>query len=314
MGKPPFSYYGGKQRIARHIVAHIPRHIVYVEPFAGAATILFAKKTPSVTNKGHYIEVVNDKNECIYNFFRVLQNRNTAKELYRILRYMPTHEKIHKESKKCEEEPEEILRAAKWFANIQMSFSHIANSGYRYALRGDNIPYGLTNLIKSLPRYINRIRNVQFFNRDALSIIKAFDAPQTFFYIDPPYINRNQGHYSGYTESDYLSLLDILKNVRGSFILSGYSTGLEPDIWKRVDIEAVSSAMNSKKFGKKSPRIESIWIVDNGGGIEENRFRRIYETDAFQEIWPLEKANDPGIVDKQDGDNLFPRNGTQRNK
>ena len=58
--KPPISYYGGKQRMASKIIPLIPPHTVYVEPFAGGAAILFNKPWPSVTNRDHYREIIND--------------------------------------------------------------------------------------------------------------------------------------------------------------------------------------------------------------------------------------------------------------
>lgn len=63
--KPPFSYYGGKQRMASKIIPYIPKHTVYVEPFCGSATILFKKPWPNVTNTHHYREYINDTNKCL---------------------------------------------------------------------------------------------------------------------------------------------------------------------------------------------------------------------------------------------------------
>lgn len=70
--KPAFPYYGGKQRIASKITELIPKHTVYVEPFAGGAAVFFKKPWPDVSNTGHYREVLNDTNGDVVNFFRVL--------------------------------------------------------------------------------------------------------------------------------------------------------------------------------------------------------------------------------------------------
>lgn len=49
----PLSYIGGKRRIAKQLVALIPDHTTYVEPFAGGAQVFFHKPRSKV-------EVLND--------------------------------------------------------------------------------------------------------------------------------------------------------------------------------------------------------------------------------------------------------------
>src|SRR5712692_10514179 len=51
--KPPFGYYGAKQRIASQIVTSLPPHNAWVEAFCGSAAITLAKN-PSP------IEIIND--------------------------------------------------------------------------------------------------------------------------------------------------------------------------------------------------------------------------------------------------------------
>lgn len=62
----PISWLGGKAKLANKLIPLFPEHVCYCEVFAGAAWCLF-KKTPST------VEVINDINGELVNFFRVLQ-------------------------------------------------------------------------------------------------------------------------------------------------------------------------------------------------------------------------------------------------
>src|SRR6185369_3300901 len=65
--KPPLTYFGGKQQLAKHILPLIPKHNLYCEPFFGGGAIYFAK-SPSL------IEVINDSNGDLINFYKVVKN------------------------------------------------------------------------------------------------------------------------------------------------------------------------------------------------------------------------------------------------
>jgi DNA adenine methylase len=71
--KTPLSYYGGKQRLARRILGLIPEHQIYCEPFLGGGAIFFAKPPSKV-------EVINDTNGELINFYEVLQRDFSALE------------------------------------------------------------------------------------------------------------------------------------------------------------------------------------------------------------------------------------------
>ncbi len=74
----PLAYIGGKNRLAKQIIAVMPPHKTYVEPFAGGAQVFFHKDPSEV-------EVLNDLDFEIVNFFRVCQYH--YQELVRYLNY-----------------------------------------------------------------------------------------------------------------------------------------------------------------------------------------------------------------------------------
>ena len=45
--------------------------------------------------------------------------------------------------------------------------------------------------------YAKRLHRVQIECCDALRVIRSRDTADTFFYIDPPYVGSDQGHYDG---------------------------------------------------------------------------------------------------------------------
>lgn len=65
--KTPVTYYGGKQMMCSKIIPLIPEHILYCEPFCGGAAIFWHKK-PSE------LEVLNDTNRELINFYQVVKN------------------------------------------------------------------------------------------------------------------------------------------------------------------------------------------------------------------------------------------------
>ena len=80
--RPPLRYHGGKWRIAPWIIGQLPEHDAYVEVFGGAAGVLLRKpRSP--------IEVYNDLDNQVVNFFTVVRCRGTCAELARAVDLTP---------------------------------------------------------------------------------------------------------------------------------------------------------------------------------------------------------------------------------
>src|SRR5436190_10514968 len=111
----PLAYIGGKRRIAKQLVALIPNHITYVEPFAGGAQVFFHKPHSKV-------EVLNDLDFEIVNFLRICQRH--PQELSRVLRWQPASRRVFDQS--LAQSPDlltDVERAARFFYLQQNAWS-----------------------------------------------------------------------------------------------------------------------------------------------------------------------------------------------
>src|ERR1017187_2722585 len=79
----PITWFGGKSRLAPRIIQHFPKHTCFCEPFGGSAAVLLAKEPSPV-------EVYNDLDGELVNFFRVLRATRLSARLRTRLEDTPT--------------------------------------------------------------------------------------------------------------------------------------------------------------------------------------------------------------------------------
>ena len=246
--KPALTYYGGKQKMLPHILPIIPEHVLYSEPFAGGAAVLFAKE-PST------IEVINDTNTELINFYKVVQTDYVSLE--KEINITLHSRKQHQQASVIYNNPElfnSFKRAWAVWVLASQGFASIIDGSWGYDKTKKNtttkkiINKGL-NFDES---YAIRLQNVQIECADALYIIKSRDSEQAFHYCDPPYFNSDCGHYGGYTEHDMRQLLELLASVKGKFLLSSYPSALLKEY--------------KNKYGWYEKTIESKVSVNKGSG------------------------------------------------
>lgn len=220
--KSVLSYYGGKQKLCSKIIPLIPKsHTLYCEPFLGGGAVFFAK-APSP------IEVLNDTNRELINFYKVVQNDFVSLE--KEVRITLHSRLMHHHAQKIYEVPElfsEVKRAwAVWVLSTQ-SFASQLDGTFGYDKSSNTSTKKITNKrISFTEEYAIRLQNVQIECADALYVISSRDSAGTFFYCDPPYFNSDCGHYDGYTEEDFECLLKRLCKIKGKFLLSSYPSDL----------------------------------------------------------------------------------------
>jgi len=246
--KTPISYYGGKQTMLKYLLELIPVHTIYCEPFFGGGALFFAKPKSEV-------EIINDSNGEVINFFRVVKKKFT--ELQKEIKATLHSRELYKEAMVVYEHPEmftDVKRAwAFWTLTNQGFASMIGSWGFG---KSNSKEKAVSNEREDFTvAYANRLKMAQIESNDALKVIARADSKDTFFYVDPPYIGSDMGHYEGYTEADYEKLLEALSKVKGKFLLSSYpsailSRSIKKHKWKVKRVEkfvAVTKHTDKKK-------------------------------------------------------------------
>lgn len=256
--KPLISYYGGKQRIASKIVDLIEKipHDIYVEPFAGGAAVLYKKGLPSK----ECLEVLNDTNKHLINLYKVAKNR--SQELKEeINKYRHSKTSFYKSLKIMRSQGNNLEKAAAAYVSVNQGFGKKLNqSGWEQDNPSNK--RGWKNKKLNLLDAANRLKNVRLSCQDAIACIKKYDSPTTLFYLDPPYINTNQGSYKGYTEEDFRNLLKTISEGKGSFILSNYPQKIRmPAGAKKYTIKTLMT-VNNKNKNLNRERQEIVWVWD----------------------------------------------------
>lgn len=276
--KPLISYYGGKQRIASRIVEVINTipHTVYVEPFFGGGAVFFAREKPLVTNSHHYREAINDRSEALINLYRVA--RENPAEFERWMQFTPYSQAEHKRAIAICKNPENhtpIEWAWAYYVNINSSFANTLNGGWGTSVFSGNSAATWHARKQRIPECLERLQDVHVSCEDALDVIKRWDSPQTLLYLDPPYPQTEQGHYSGYSLDDWAALCEALDNCQSSYILSGYDCGIAPQsVQKIIEIEVTNAVSGKGKIRSDRTRkataeelgdrkrTEVLWVCD----------------------------------------------------
>ena len=207
----PLPYIGGKNRLAKTIIALLPEHTTYVEAFAGGAQVLF-HKTPS------NVEVLNDLDFDVVNFFRVCQWH--YEELIRYLRYGLASRMLHELHVKTNPSTlTDIQRAGRFYYLQKNSFGGlIVKQKFHYGVtqRSNYNPDRIPEILEQTHR---RLARVQIESLPYHEILEKYDRPTTVFYLDPPYWRRKLYRFN-FTDADFHTLVQRLRQIRGKFILS----------------------------------------------------------------------------------------------
>lgn len=225
----PFRWPGGKGNLASWIVKYVPVGHTYVEPFAGAASVFWHLPTPFP------VEVLNDIDGDIVNFYRVLQDKTKFEILLHKLVFTPYARAEYRRALRilCNPEASDIDRAWAFFVRQNQSISGAGRSEGNWSRSITDSRNGMASTasklrsrLKLLVQWHDRISRAQIDNVDGIECIRYWDTTNTVFYVDPPYAPETRRCRSLYSNEPDLSyherLVEALLQVRGKVLLSCY--------------------------------------------------------------------------------------------
>lgn len=226
-----FAYIGGKKAHTRWIdpLINVENCNTYVEVFGGAMWVYWqSENTPLSKN------VYNDFNRDLFNVYTCssvdpLQFENELKSLYPYLgdgdKYEEFRDEIFSTYNSGFITPD-FKRAAKYMFLQTQFFS--GGDGLTEKTKIYIAPNYKNKFITYVEKfqqykYLNKLERLTTENMDCRDLIREYDSPSTFFYIDPPYFNL-EDYYTknSFGYDDHIELLNLLIECKGKWALSYY--------------------------------------------------------------------------------------------
>ncbi len=253
-------YPGSKWNLADRLVRLIPEHHSYVEPYFGSGAVFF-RKPPSA------IETINDLDSDVVNLFRCIQ-----KDSDRLARLVMTTPYAREEYERQFGGPPHTLyasdfqRAAGFLVRCWQGYGFRTDGskvGWKRDVRGRERAYAVWDWYRLPERILEtaeRLRKVQIEHRPALEVIRDFDYPDVFIYLDPPYLlgtrsggRKQYGHEM--TDADHEELLEEIGGSRARVMISGYASEMYDgrlEGWRKQLFRSCAQGGD--------PREETVWM------------------------------------------------------
>ena len=218
--KPILCFPGGKSKLARIMTSgnYIPSHQVYVEPFFGGGSVFFAKPLAEVN-------VINDIDTHLMGFYEGF--RDLPRFDCDMTPDRGRFERLKGQLKRgAPLDPCDYQYLARWSMNCMMrSFSPHKHPFCNNPKRMKTC--GIVMVIRDFEKYKDKLNHATILNKDFREVIREYDSPDTFFFIDPPYFAKDfpgaqECHYQMYggCEVSPQEVLEVVRGITGKFMIT----------------------------------------------------------------------------------------------
>ena len=195
----------GKKRLAKRLVAMLPAHTTYVEPFAGSAAVLFEKEPSKV-------EVINDADLEIAEAYRLIKKLG-PKDLEK-LRAMPWSGSEKTFKALIDAKPtSDVERLHRFLYLTHFSYGKMRGKSYSPSIDGVE-----ARTITRIERFAPRLARVKVYGGDYEKVVRKYDSKDTLHFLDPPYSGYNVD--VGESDFDEQRFFELLKSLNGKFLVT----------------------------------------------------------------------------------------------
>ncbi len=214
--KPAAGYLGGKRFLASRLCKLIDRedHDGYAEPFVGMGGIFLRRSTrPKV-------EVINDINGEVINFFRVLQEHYPY--FIDLLRFRVASRNEFERLKGVDPARlTDLQRAARFLYLQRLAFGGKVTGQHFGVDRSQGARFNIAKLEPMLADIHERLTGVTLEQLPFVDFIRRYDRPGMLTYCDPPYFGCEDDYGAAVFEpADFERLAEAMAAARGKMIIS----------------------------------------------------------------------------------------------
>ena len=246
----PAPYLGGKRVLARRVIARIEaiQHRTYAEPFIGMGGVFFRRRFKPP------LEVINDISGDVSTLFRVLQRHHQA--FMDMLRWqLPTRPDFERLISLDADRLTDLERAARFFYLQRLTYAGKVRGRSFGVQPGQPAAFDIHALAGRLADIHARLAGVVIERLPYARMIETYDRPDTLFYLDPPYFGGEADYGKGvFSREDFARLAEILRKLRGRFLLSINDTPEIRAVFDGFHIEEVRLAYTAPKGAAKAAR------------------------------------------------------------
>lgn len=221
----PYKRLGGKSRLKKKLIKYFPinyESMTYIEPFFGGGSLYFYKE-PSKK------EVINDLDKNMFTLMKGFKKYNGNEISTAINGNYNKEDFIKIKEAKPKTAYNKFLQVL-LLTKISF-FGRMKTFGNNFKI---STKYG--------DKYNERLKHTIILNKDYKEVIKKYDSPQSFFYLDPPYSMSEDYKYYDNQYININELYELLKNIKGKFLFSYDNNKETKELFKEFKIISITTS------------------------------------------------------------------------